>query len=206
MEDTFIKTYDVFDAEWCDGVIDAFENSLAIGAAYQRSDDIRRDHQLEMNSMGSKTLPEGVTDAASYASIDLRNTEFAEQFFETLQKCVDDYNSELGLNHTVLGPTYFKNMLVQRSEADNFESYSTWHCEAGNTQSEDRVLTYLLYLNDDFEGGETEFMFQKHREKPKKGKLVLFPSYYTHTHRGGIVLDGTKYVATGWTFHIPVMN
>ena len=192
MGDNFIKTYDVFDEEWCDNVIKRFEENDSIGATHRRHDEIRRDHQLEMNS-ALKT---------ENTSMDLRNTEIASEFFDKLRGCIADYYDEFNLSQ-VLGSSYFKNALVQRSRADDFESYSTWHCEAGTTESEDRVLTYLLYLNDDFEGGETEFMFQKHREKPKKGTLVLFPSYFTHVHRGGMIMSGTKYIITGWTFNVP---
>ena len=56
----------------------------------------------------------------------------------------------------------------------------------------------MLYLNDDYEGGETEFLYYKTRIKGEKGKLLIWPAGITHAHRGGLVLDGTKYVATGW--------
>ena len=34
--------------------------------------------------------------------------------------------------------------------------------------------------------------------KPVKGRVLIFPAAFTHTHRGGLVLDGTKYIATAW--------
>ena len=58
----------------------------------------------------------------------------------------------------------------------------------------------MVYLNDDFKGGETEFLYYKRREQPEKGKLLLWPAGYTHTHRGGMVLEGNKYVITGWYY------
>jgi len=36
------------------------------------------------------------------------------------------------------------------------------------------------------------------RVKPKKGRLILFPAGFTHTHRGNPPLDGEKYIITGW--------
>ena len=38
----------------------------------------------------------------------------------------------------------------------------------------DRYATFLLYLNDDFDGGETEFPLLGKKIKPEKGKGVLF--------------------------------
>ena len=53
-------------------------------------------------------------------------------------------------------------------------------------------------MNDVEEGGETEFLYQSFRVKPKAGTLILFPSFFTHTHRGNPPLKGVKYLATGW--------
>jgi len=56
----------------------------------------------------------------------------------------------------------------------------------------------MLYLNDDFEGGETEFIYQKDRIKPRKNRLVIWPATYTHVHRGNPPINGDKYIITGW--------
>ena len=58
----------------------------------------------------------------------------------------------------------------------------------------------MLYLNDDYQGGETEFLYYKKRVQPERGKLLIWPAGYTHAHRGNMVLEGMKYVVTGW-FH-----
>ena len=59
----------------------------------------------------------------------------------------------------------------------------------------------MVYLNDDYEGGETEFLYYKNRIKGKKGSLLIWPAGMTHVHRGGLVLSGNKYIITGW-FHV----
>jgi hypothetical protein len=56
----------------------------------------------------------------------------------------------------------------------------------------------MVYLNDIVEGGETEFLHQRKRIKPKKGTVLLFPPYFTHTHRGNPPLSNEKYAITGW--------
>lgn len=76
--------------------------------------------------------------------------------------------------------------------------YHSWHCEADGPQRAKRLLAYTIYLNDVQEGGETEFLYYPRRIKPKKGTLLLFPSGYTHTHRGNPPISNTKYIATGW--------
>ena len=77
------------------------------------------------------------------------------------------------------------------------EGYHLWHCETlGGSGS--RVCATAMFLNDDFEGGETEFLHQSCRVKPKQGRIIVFPATYTHVHRGNPPLDGKKYILTSW--------
>ena len=61
-----------------------------------------------------------------------------------------------------------------------------------------RVITLLLSLNEDYEGGETEFLFQRRKVTPVAGTLLIAPAGFTHTHRGNTPLDRDKYIATSW--------
>jgi len=54
------------------------------------------------------------------------------------------------------------------------------------------TLTLVLYLNDDFEGGETGFPEPKIAVRPRPGHAVLFE--HSLLHEGSPVLAGTKYV------------
>lgn len=71
-----------------------------------------------------------------------------------------------------------------------------------NTKWGDRQLSALIYLNDDFEGGETRFVppGPALTVKPEAGKVALFPPHYTHPHESLPVTRGTKYVALGWFY------
>jgi prolyl 4-hydroxylase len=68
----------------------------------------------------------------------------------------------------------------------------TWHYD-GEYQRENGHCSFfsvLLYLNDEFEGGATEFEFGL--VKPKKGSMLVFR--HTYYHQGAPVISGTKYV------------
>ncbi len=55
------------------------------------------------------------------------------------------------------------------------------------------------YLNSvDGEGGQTEFKYQDIQIQPEAGKLLLFPPFWTHLHRGKLLQSGQKYIATTW--------
>ncbi len=62
----------------------------------------------------------------------------------------------------------------------------------------DRRVTYIAYLNDDFEGGELVFPAYGVTVRPRAGLVVMFPSGYTHLHRAMPVRGGRKYIATTW--------
>lgn len=171
--------------DFCDRVIEEFEKQHKLGCTRTRHDNIRRDNQINLNEYESN----------------FRNSELSEEFFKEIQAGVDEYIQELGLQNIFADGLWFKDMLVQRNKADNFEAYSTWHCEASTKLNTDRALTYVLYLNDDYKGGETQFMYQKLNVKPQKGKLVFFPASFTHVHRGNMITEGTKYIITGWCFY-----
>ena len=78
------------------------------------------------------------------------------------------------------------------------QGYHIWHTESMDKKSSNRICVFSLYLNDVLEGGETEFLYQKLRISPKKNKFVIWPSGYTHVHRGNQPLSGEKYIITGW--------
>lgn len=61
-----------------------------------------------------------------------------------------------------------------------------------------RVLTYLWYLNDVTEGGETDFWGNK--ITPTTGKLLLFPASWCFPHRGIMPISNDKYIITGWLY------
>ena len=78
--------------------------------------------------------------------------------------------------------------------------FHDWHFENIGYAQNSRFLVWSIFLNDVKEGGETEFLYNSMRIKPKRGSMVLFPPYYTHTHRGNPPISNNKYIATGWFY------
>ena len=74
-----------------------------------------------------------------------------------------------------------------------------YHNDASFEQLQYRVITFIWYLNDVEEGGETEF-WGEYRVKPEKGKLVLFPATWTFPHCGKMPISNDKYIVTGWLY------
>ena len=120
----------------------------------------------------------------------------AQLLNQTLQECFNEYVNVFGHLKTV--PMYSLSQKIQKTPAGG--GYHVWHDENSGLEHANRCLVWMIYLNDDYEGGETEYLYYKKRIKPEKGKLLIWPAGMTHCHRGGLVLSGTKYIATGWFY------
>ena len=93
---------------------------------------------------------------------------------------------------------------LQRYLADQ-GGYPYWHCEQypklDQGEALHRAVLWTIYLNDDFEEGETEFLYQGRKIAPRTGSLLLAPGGFTHTHRGNRPKGGDKYIATSWVLY-----
>ena len=92
------------------------------------------------------------------------------------------------------------------NDSEPFNEYrqtiQVWHCENDfKSFNYDRCLVFMTYLNDVEDGG-TSFKYQNINMPAKKGLTVLWPAYWTHTHKGVISFTKEKYIATGWLNYI----
>lgn len=93
-----------------------------------------------------------------------------------------------------------------RVEAVNVQEYfpggafHSWHAErlGPDFPENSRHLVYMTYLNDVVDGGETEFFHQQIKIKARRGLTVVWPTDWTHAHRGIPSPSQFKYIVTGW--------
>jgi predicted 2-oxoglutarate/Fe(II)-dependent dioxygenase YbiX len=90
---------------------------------------------------------------------------------------------------------------IHISESFNILRYQTGeeyiaHYDGGTASK--RVISPILYLNDDYTGGELEFVNQKIKLKPKAGAFYLFPANFAFAHIAHPVKTGTKYAIVTW--------
>ena len=80
------------------------------------------------------------------------------------------------------------------------EGYFSEHCENGslNPLSLIRILSWMIYLNTVTDDGGTYFTNYDRTTDAVEGRLVIWPAFWTHTHRGVVSNTQTKYIATGW--------
>ena len=123
------------------------------------------------------------------------SSRLAVQILPKLKPCVDEYLQTF----SVLNLRKFLLHDIKLKIIPAGGGFHNWHYEDGSLESSARQFVQV-YLNDDFDGGETEFLYQQRREEAVAGDVLMFPAAFTHTHRGNPPLGGNKYLATSWGY------
>ena len=121
-------------------------------------------------------------------------SRISQQILPNMKVCIDEYVNMFSLLQTSEFAVY-DCKLKKIPPGGGFHS---WHYENGSYISAPRSFVIQVYLNDEFDGGETEFLYQNLREEAVTGDVIIFPAGFTHTHRGNPPIGGTKYIATTW--------
>jgi hypothetical protein len=82
------------------------------------------------------------------------------------------------LFHWDLDPRSRESLRISRYSNGEF-----FGAHADDTYATPRTVSLVYYPNDDYEGGELEFIHFNKIIKPKAGQLFIFPSAYSYEHR-----------------------
>jgi len=189
MSEDFIKVYkNKVSKRLCEDAIKLFNKREELGFVKQRqefdaSPKINKDDHMV-------TLGQKLSDPFEQYSDMVLNLQ------SSVNDCITEYYNEFGILATNFEEAqHCRAMQIQRTSPG--EGYHMWHFERNKSYAH-RILAWTVYLNDDFEAGETEFLYQAKRIKPEAGSVCVFPADWTHTHRGNQPIDGDKYIITGW--------
>ena len=182
----FIEVYDnALPDELCNKYIELFETQSKLN--YDRK-------QL----FGENYNPNNVEDTAldmvsetNDVNLSFSTRDFLKHFWPCYEKYYEKYS--------ILKNMGTQNVYVLKiHKTKPSQGYHIWHAENMRRDQQQRVCVLMCFLNDVKEGGETEFLYQHKRIKPKKGSMVIWPASFTHTHRGNPPISGNKYIITGW--------
>ena len=161
--------------ELCSGLVEVFNNSSLVRPQelVHRKAEHRQDIQMALEPVC---------------------VELSRQFMDNVGNCLNKYILDecpcLQQNTFISSVT-----LIQKTEPT--KGYHSFHVENNSYDVHCRSMAWMTYLNDIKEGGETEFLYQKLKVKPKRGTTLIWPGGYTHMHRGNPPMED-KYIATGW--------
>lgn len=108
-----------------------------------------------------------------------------DKMHKIVKQCVDDYAKYWGIN-------------VVYYEAFNFVKYEgkgqEFKIHADHGPHYNTTVSIVVYLNDNYEGGEIHFpRLDKLIYTPKAGDIAVFPSNYIYEHASLPMKSGTKY-------------
>ena len=183
---TFISIYDnSLQENQCTQIINEFEND--------------KDKQVKGfvgNKEGKPIVKPNVklsTDVNHYLN---DGTETTRIICNSLKFNIERYKKEHPTTNFVLRTwSCSKEYNIQRYKPG--EGFFKDHCEVDDLPSAHRVLVWMFYLNSLDDGG-TLFPLYNIGIKAVQGRLVIWPAYWTHLHRGQVSQTKTKYIATGW--------
>ena len=180
-EGSFIFEFnDSLSKDKCDEIIKRFENSSDQHYQGRIGQNLKEDTSIK------KSTDMVISGKDEWKDID-------ELLFTSLAKALSRVKKQFEFFN---GPFKDVGYAVQRTKPGE---YYHWHVDSGSHQLSDRQLVAIWYLNDiEGPGGETEFLNQAIKVKPETGKLILFPPFWTHEHRGVKLQKSVKYIATTW--------
>ena len=179
----FISVYDnSFTSDECEEYINLIEHYISNGVitkedrAYHNTDHF----SLNFNNDVNYNI--------------LSGDNLSMEFLPKIKDFVDEYLKKF----SVLGQ---EKLLIYDTKAKKIPvggGFHNWHYENTGLQVSARKLVIQLYLNTIEEGGETEFLYINKRIKAVKGRLIIFPAAFTHTHRGNPPIGQDKYIVSTW--------
>lgn len=114
-----------------------------------------------------------------------------KQIREAILNASKEYSSEYGIDIGYLTPISISKYSTGKQMGPHVDSY-------GDDRSP--VLSVVLYLNDNYEGGDLYFKEQNISIKPTAGSIAVFPSVEPYFHQSNIVTRGIKYMSPGFWY------
>jgi hypothetical protein len=137
------------------------------------------------------------------AAILHKGEELHSKIIKTFFDCVAEYSlcNGLSFNDDNVGHDW---LLVREYNAGSkmsahSDAYSYVKKDGNNVKPS---LTAILYINDDYVGGEIDFIHDDLCIKPKAGSMVIFPS--DKQHEVLEILNGNRYMTQTYIYEHPV--
>jgi len=185
----YIRRYDgFFPNDYCDHVIEKYEKVWT-----EEQDKIR---ELSLCA-GCTQCSCNRIDIMQHESFNEDRMAIAQMF----NKAVPMYKHDTLIQPYQLPAKYgFENVKIKKYTVGTEQQFKD-HVDVADYASAKRFLIFMVYLNDDFEGGETVFNLSGLTVKPKQGTLLMFPPFWTYLHHARKVISGNSKYFVGSYLH-----
>jgi hypothetical protein len=181
----YIKIYQILSSDECDYILNEVKDDNFYRATTTKVEENNLQPQVDNYRTNTQTfIQHGTTsDRIVYERIALSYSKWIED--------LPDIPRNIWRNN-------YRNVMDTGYEINKYEKdqYYDTHIDVLPTRQVDRILSLVVYLNDDYEGGAIEFPF--FRYQPKKGEAIVFPSNWLYPHKSTSIIKGTKYSLVTW--------
>lgn len=125
-----------------------------------------------------------------------KGNEVNNILFNSLVKYIEEYKKEHPQVDSINPWRYDPIYNLQKYNPG--QGYHKLHCENISLHTSNRVMAWMFYLNTVTDGGNTYFENYDLTMNAIEGRLLIWPAYWTHFHKGVVSHTETKYIATGW--------
>lgn len=118
-------------------------------------------------------------------------------FFKHIDKIIQQHYS-----HYKIKFPYLKTSKLQQIDLLKYEKSGQYDIHIDHYAEGQRTLTFILNLNEDYEGGDFIFYNQDNTEmkrvKCTTATCIMFPSSFQYPHRIEPIIKGTRYSIVAW--------
>lgn len=182
----FIGSWIIKPLSISDELIDYFESNKS---KQKRGGTAGGRHLHNKDSTDIKVIPK---------DIKLPGNEIFEKYFHALLGCYQDYVTEWPFLESFAEKLQIGSFNLQRYQSG--QHFQKVHTERGSLETLHRIFAWMTYLNDvdEEDGGSTVFSHYDLAIQPQKGLTLIWPSEWTHAHKGNVLKANNKYIITGW--------
>ena len=168
------------------------------------------DQQYKGKTLGTLPFKAKHTNELNITTLSKENQEFSELdnlLYNRLKDNLDKYilnlknvSDTVGVNFNNIIDTGYQ-IQKYKKNTGYYINHVDSHIYKHNNCIHNRIITYIWYLNDISEAGETNFV-GNFKIKPVAGRLLLFPSTWSYPHAGLVPISSDKYIVTGWIYEV----
>jgi hypothetical protein len=174
-------------------LVDEIESSVSINAVSWNPAYVKSSGDSELDTTKRDTLTIGVSYSENPEVLlsdptTAFNTSLSKLFYDNFSIIENDYKNDFGIGTSWHDSYGILKYGVGQKFVNHIDDHPDYH----------RRVSFVYYINDDYDGGEINFPRFNISYKPSKNEMIIFPSTYVYNHSVNEVINGTRYAVVSW--------
>ena len=178
--DWYCRVYDDFlEPQFCAQYVDKFEETI--------TKDAKRHRELSVCYREDGSMICGSCDCMRTNPMEYeRFSDLNSYLIPKWQGAIDKYKEDVKVHRNQWPKAFgWEELRMKKFRVDSTKGHGLeLHTDIYSYAHAKRFLCLMVYLNDDFEDGETCFPLFEAKVKPKLGRLLIFPPSWNYLHQG----------------------